>query len=177
MFQKHVQARGEESGMFRLEHEIVVFIRQEQAGNLLPEAAFLEAMRDLVPKIGAPPPKIIVHVDRWHRCLCRAVLQSSDILRGWHGMSQQFVSANKIEVVDNVDEKQAGCRFRRFRSTFHAFIQVRRGRAVHPPVAEWGVATGLDSGEPFSRSQIERITIAKMARNSLCQFWNDSNQN
>ena len=40
-----------------------------------------------------------------------------------------------------------------------------------------GAATGFDSGEPFWRSQIVSVTIANTARNSLCQFWNDSNQN
>ena len=39
------------------------------------------------------------------------------------------------------------------------------------------VTTGFDSGEPFSRSQIDSTTMVKMARNSLCQFWKDSNQN
>jgi hypothetical protein len=38
------------------------------------------------------------------------------------------------------------------------------------PVLEWEASTGFDSGEPFSRSQIESTTIAKMAKNSLCQF-------
>lgn len=40
-----------------------------------------------------------------------------------------------------------------------------------------GISTGFDSGEPFSRSQIGRITNDATARNSLCQFCNDSNQN
>ena len=44
------------------------------------------------------------------------------------------------------------------------------------PVWLWGASTGLDSGEPRCLSQIERTTIAARARNSLCQFWKDSNQ-
>ena len=35
----------------------------------------------------------------------------------------------------------------------------------------------LDSGDPCWRKKIESTTIDPIARNSLCQFWNDSNQN
>ena len=45
------------------------------------------------------------------------------------------------------------------------------------PVSACGAATGFDSGEPRWRRKIDSTTIEKTARNSLCQFWNDSNQN
>jgi hypothetical protein len=52
------------------------------------------------------------------------------------------------------------------------------GRRRHSlPVSSWGLSTGFDSGDPRCRRKIERITIAAMAKNSLCQFCNDSNQN
>ena len=43
------------------------------------------------------------------------------------------------------------------------------------PVSEWGAATGLDSGEPRWRRKIDSTASVPTARNSLCQFWNDSN--
>ena len=51
----------------------------------------------------------------------------------------------------------------------------RPGRRYPSPVALCGAGTGFDSGEPSWRSRIERTTSAPMERNSLCQFWNDSN--
>lgn len=38
-------------------------------------------------------------------------------------------------------------------------------------------ATGFDSGEPFWRRKIDRVAILATAKNSLCQFCIDSNQN
>ncbi len=40
-----------------------------------------------------------------------------------------------------------------------------------------GAATGLDSGEPRWRRKMPSTATTKTARNSLCQFWNDWNQN
>jgi hypothetical protein len=45
------------------------------------------------------------------------------------------------------------------------------------PVSLCGVSTGLDSGDPRCRRKIENTTMLAIARNSLCQFWKDSNQN
>jgi hypothetical protein len=47
---------------------------------------------------------------------------------------------------------------------------------LYRPVSSCALCTGLDSGEPFSRSQIESTAKAPTAKNSLCQFWKDSNQ-
>lgn len=44
------------------------------------------------------------------------------------------------------------------------------------PVSPWGWSTGFDSGEPLCRRNTESTTSAPIDRNSLCQFWNDSNQ-
>ncbi len=38
------------------------------------------------------------------------------------------------------------------------------------PVSLWDACTGFDSGEPHCLSQIDNTTMAKTARNSLCQF-------
>ena len=43
----------------------------------------------------------------------------------------------------------------------------------YSPVWPCGAETGLDSGEPRCRSQIDKSTMAPTARNSLCQFWRD----
>src|SRR5690348_2964752 len=59
------------------------------------------------------------------------------------------------------------------------------GQGAHPvgtprqaePVCEWGASTGFDSGEPCWRRKIARTVSATIDMNSLCQFWNDSNQN
>src|SRR5919106_1011666 len=70
----------------------------------------------------------------------------------------------------------------------------RRGRPLRPgpapppgparpapaqpvPVLAWGAATGLDSGEPRWRRKMESTMSAATARNSLCQFCMDWNQN
>ena len=63
-------------------------------------------------------------------------------------------------------------------SVFGCFAALDR-RGVAPryrPVSSCALCTGLDSGEPCSRSQIESTTKAPTAKNSLCQFWKDSNQ-
>ena len=52
---------------------------------------------------------------------------------------------------------------------------MERGQTV--PVSEWLAATGLLSGDPRWRRNTLSTTMARTARNSLCQFWNDSNQN
>jgi hypothetical protein len=44
------------------------------------------------------------------------------------------------------------------------------------PVSLCGASTGFDSGEPRCLSLIESNTMLATARNSLCQFWKDSNQ-
>lgn len=53
----------------------------------------------------------------------------------------------------------------------------RWGIVPYFPVLSCGALTSFDSGESFSLSQIDRNTTANSARNSLCQFCNDSNQN
>jgi hypothetical protein len=40
-----------------------------------------------------------------------------------------------------------------------------------------GAATGLDSGEARSRRRMPSNATAPTTKNSLCQFWNDWNQN
>jgi hypothetical protein len=50
-------------------------------------------------------------------------------------------------------------------------------RLDHPAPVSWcGLSTGFDSGEPRWRRKIESRTTSAIDRNSLCQFWNDSNQ-
>src|SRR5687767_3534313 len=44
------------------------------------------------------------------------------------------------------------------------------------PVSVSPASTGLDSGEPFCRKKMESTTNTQIDKNSLCQFWNDSNQ-
>src|SRR5687767_7845199 len=78
------------------------------------------------------------------------------------------------------NEIQLNCAERRI-----AFRSCAIGNANHAhspleprylPVCECGAATRFDSGDPRSRSQMLKITMHPTARNSLCQFWNDSNQ-
>ena len=52
-----------------------------------------------------------------------------------------------------------------------------RRRAQPQPVSLCGLSTGFDSGDPRCRRKIDNTTMLAMARNSLCQFWKDSNQN
>ena len=44
-------------------------------------------------------------------------------------------------------------------------------------MAPCGTCTGFDCGDPFCRRKIDRTIRTATERNSLCQFWNDSNQN
>ena len=60
---------------------------------------------------------------------------------------------------------------------FHILINANGPARSHVPVWEWGASTSFDCDDPFSRRKIDRITIAPIDRNSLCQFWSDSNQN
>ena len=46
----------------------------------------------------------------------------------------------------------------------------------YSPVSSCGASTGFDCGEPFSLKKIDNTTMANTDKNSLCQFWNDSNQ-
>ena len=69
---------------------------------------------------------------------------------------------------------------RRLQSEQHCSLYTGRMPQVecrYFPVSICARWTGLDSGEPFSRSQIESATRAPTAKNSLCQFCKDSNQN
>lgn len=59
--------------------------------------------------------------------------------------------------------------------SLHLFFT--RASQSSSPVSDRLAATGFDSGEPRWRKKMERMTIEPMARNSLCQFWKDSNQN
>ena len=47
----------------------------------------------------------------------------------------------------------------------------------YSPVSSVGAATGFDCGDPFCRNQIVSSASTPTEKNSLCQFWNDSNQN
>ena len=47
----------------------------------------------------------------------------------------------------------------------------------HSPVSLFGVSTGFDCEEPFCLIKKDNTSRAKTERNSLCQFWKDSNQN
>jgi hypothetical protein len=59
----------------------------------------------------------------------------------------------------------------------HRAAPVRPTRPrLYRPVAAWARCTGLDSGDPRSRNQRDTTTTLPTAQNSLCQFWNDSNQ-
>lgn len=50
-------------------------------------------------------------------------------------------------------------------------------REAYLPVTALPVPTGFDSGDFLWRRTIDRRMSSPTARNSLCQFWNDSNQN
>ena len=43
-------------------------------------------------------------------------------------------------------------------------------KGSHSPVSLCGASTGLDWGDPFSLKKIDKKTIAKTDKNSLCQF-------
>jgi hypothetical protein len=49
--------------------------------------------------------------------------------------------------------------------------------AVQRPVSACGACTGFDSGDHRCLRYTASHTMEAIARNSLCQFWNDSNQN
>lgn len=55
-------------------------------------------------------------------------------------------------------------------STLPMFRLLGCNQDAHPPVLEWGAATGFDSGEPRKRRKIERTTRTAVDRNSDCQF-------
>jgi hypothetical protein len=50
-------------------------------------------------------------------------------------------------------------------------------QARYSPVSLDGAATGFDCADPCCRSQIDIKTSNATEKNSLCQFWNDSNLN
>src|SRR5215218_9985785 len=52
-----------------------------------------------------------------------------------------------------------------------------RLRAQELPVSLCGAATGFDSGDPRWRRKTDNHANEATARNSLCQFWKDWNQN
>ncbi len=67
---------------------------------------------------------------------------------------------------------------------YGVFVDRRVCRNVHLPgthnclpVSACDACTGFDSAEPSWRRKTERTTTTAIERNSLCQFWNDSNQN
>lgn len=51
-----------------------------------------------------------------------------------------------------------------------------RASGSQAPVSAWLAATVFDSGDPRCRRKIENTIRVPTARNSLCQFWNDSHQ-
>src|SRR5690606_2709880 len=51
------------------------------------------------------------------------------------------------------------------------------GMFNYSPVSISGASTGFDWDDPYWRRKMDSTTIANIERNSLCQFWNDSNQN
>ena len=51
------------------------------------------------------------------------------------------------------------------------------GGRIADKMAAQNAATGFDCGEPFCRNQIVSRASTPTEKNSLCQFWNDSNQN
>ena len=53
----------------------------------------------------------------------------------------------------------------------------RRQSPAQCPVCECGASSCLDCGESACRRKIDSRTSARIARNSLCQFWNDWYQN
>jgi hypothetical protein len=55
-------------------------------------------------------------------------------------------------------------------------LSVRWHSSRQRPVSWCGACTALDSGEYRCLRYTASHTIDAMARNSLCQFWNDSNQ-
>ena len=52
---------------------------------------------------------------------------------------------------------------------------VYAGPRLYRPVSAWARWTGVDSGDPRSRNQLDTTTMLPTAKNSLCQFWNDAN--
>jgi hypothetical protein len=57
-------------------------------------------------KVRFPSAKIIIYINHRHTRFVSASFQAQKISGHWTGVPQELISAWKIEVVDNVDQKQ-----------------------------------------------------------------------
>jgi hypothetical protein len=58
------------------------------------------------PKIRFPSAKIIIYINHWDPRFVSTLLQAEKIFGHWTRVSQQLISAWKIKIVDDVDQKE-----------------------------------------------------------------------
>src|SRR2546423_8713483 len=93
-------------------------------------------MHDLPTKIGPPPAEIIVYINNRDTRFLRALFQTEKFSRHRPRVTEQLIRLRKIEVVDDVDQKERDVRFIR-RAAVQIWISRRHdnetGRLLLPP--------------------------------------------
>src|SRR6476659_301823 len=90
-------------------------------------------MCDLPSKVGAPPAEIIVHINDRHAHLLRALFQPQTFSRHRPCVTEKLVRFRKIEIVDDVDQKQRHVRFVR-RAAMQIWVSRRHDNETGGPV-------------------------------------------
>jgi hypothetical protein len=104
--QENFQRGAEETRVARFQNEVVIFpwperLRHRRTGGTSRGATF-----DLRLKVGTPPTKIIVHINRGNVMPLEALLESLDPLGGRDRVAKQLCPLGKRKIVDDVDEQK-----------------------------------------------------------------------
>ena len=92
--------------MFRLEHEVIVFLGAEQLDDGPAAHAILEAVVDLGAEVRSPAAEVVVDVDCRNAALMGARLEGRDLPGHGQRMAQELVALGKLKVIDHVDQQQ-----------------------------------------------------------------------
>ena len=104
--EEDVHRRGEERGMLRLEHEVVLLVRPEAFGQRPPLAPVLQAPLDHRRQVRPPAAEVVVRVDDRHPGLLARRLSSRQPVGRGDGVPEESVGLGKVERVDHVHEQE-----------------------------------------------------------------------
>ena len=139
--EEYVERGGEEAGVLGLQDEVVILFGPEQFGDGFAARALFQAVVENLFEVRLPLAEVVVDVDDGDARLLRATLQHRELLGHRQRLSQKFLAALELKVVDNVNQKQ-----RHVRLVRHVAVQVFVLRG-HPGLRFKSVCLGKGMSE------------------------------
>ncbi len=103
MFQQQIERSLVETGVFGLQHEVILIVGSNLAHEGLSLGTLLQTVVQQLLEAGTPPAEIVVHINRREARLACTRFQITNVRRDIERLFQQLIAARVVKVIQNID--------------------------------------------------------------------------